>query len=134
MQTAYPDDDEAQTALLPLLANEEVRNAALAQLDTSAGDTDAKGKQNGIALRGWWDTTKFAVKCGRPVASVLISIVPARSSLKVARAVALFKRYGAKKTANIIWRFVNGKQVGSKEREAVKASIGISAISSACSK
>ena len=50
------------------------------------------------------------------------------------RAVALFKRYGAKKTANIIWRFVNGKHVGSKEREAVKAFIGISAISSACSK
>lgn len=46
----------------------------------------------------------------------------------------LFKRYGAKKTANIIWRFVNGKRVGSKEREAVKAFIGITAISSQCKK
>lgn len=114
MQTAYPDDDEAQTALLPLLANEEVRNAALAQLAPSAGDTDAKGKHNGIALRGWWDTTKFAVKCGAAVVGVLISFVPAGSSIKVARAVALFKRYGAKKAANIIWCFVNGKLVGSR--------------------
>ncbi|MGW6317575.1 hypothetical protein [Streptomyces sp. NPDC055099] len=134
VQTAYPDDAEAQAALLPLLANEEVRDAALAQLNTGAGNTDAQGKQNGIALRGWWDTTKFAVKCGAAVAGVLISFVPAGSSIKVARAVALFKRYGAKKTANIIWRFVNGKHVGSKEREAVKAFIGISAISNACSK
>ncbi|MFI6091881.1 hypothetical protein [Streptomyces sp. NPDC051218] len=136
VRTAYPEDTEAQAALRPLLTNEEVRNAALAQLDTGAGvgAVDATGKQNGIALRGWWDTTKFAVKCGAAVAAVFISFVPAGSSIKVARAVALFKRYGAKKTANIIWRFVNGKHVGSKEREAVKAFIGISAISSACSK
>ncbi|MEV8594973.1 hypothetical protein [Streptomyces sp. NPDC052012] len=83
---------------------------------------------------GWWDKTKFVVKCSAAVAAVLISFAPAGSSIKVARAVALFKKYGAKKTANIIWRFVNGKHVGSKEREAVKAFIGISAISSACSK
>ncbi|MFC9130633.1 hypothetical protein ACFT4A_27830 [Streptomyces sp. NPDC057099] len=131
VQAAYPGDAEAQAALLPVFANAEVRESALAQL------TGGKGSQMGsrmVTTFGWWDKTKFAVKCGAAVAAVLISFAPAGSSIKVARAVALFKRYGAKKTANIIWRFVNGKHVGSKEREAVKAFIGISAISQACSK
>ncbi|MFH9888984.1 hypothetical protein ACH4OQ_08435 [Streptomyces luteogriseus] len=138
-QAAYPGDGEAQAALLPVFAKEEVRAAALAQLaPASAAPASAApapgGKKPMMAAMGWWDQTKFVVKCSAAVAAVLISFAPAGSSIKVARAVALFKRYGAKKTANIIWRFVNGKHVGSKEREAVKAFIGISAISSACSK
>ncbi|MXM65733.1 hypothetical protein GR925_20335 [Streptomyces sp. HUCO-GS316] len=127
VQAAYPGDAEAQAALLPVFANAEVRDAALAQLTGGTGS-------HMVTAFGWWDKTKFVVKCGAAIAAVLISFVPAGSSIKVARAVALFKRYGAKKTANIIWRFVNGKHVGSKEREAVKAFIGISAISQACSK
>jgi hypothetical protein len=129
-QAAYPGDAEAQVALLPVFAKEEVRATALAQLAPSA----LGGKAPQRAAFGWWDETKFVVKCSAAIAAVLISFAPAGSSIKVVRAVALFKRYGAKKTANIIWRFVNGKHVGSKEREAVKAFIGISAISSACSK
>ncbi|WP_432118702.1 hypothetical protein [Streptomyces sp. bgisy032] len=128
VQAAYPGDAEAQAALLPVFANEEVRASALAQL--TGGGTGSRT----VTAFGLWDKTKFVVKCGAAVAAVLISFAPAGSSIKVARAVALFKRYGAKKTANIIWRFVNGKHVGSKEREAVKAFIGISAISQACSK
>ncbi|MEU9572192.1 hypothetical protein AB0D62_20335 [Streptomyces massasporeus] len=127
VQAAYPGDAEAQAALLPVFANAEVRESALGQL------TGATGNQKATAF-GLWDKTKFVVKCGAAVAAVLISFAPAGSSIKVVRAVALFKKYGAKKTANIIWRFVNGKHVGSKEREAVKAFIGISAISQACSK
>ncbi|MFJ7181524.1 hypothetical protein ACIQXA_35245 [Streptomyces massasporeus] len=122
VQAAYPGDAEAQAALLPVFANAEVRDAALAYL------TGSTGSQR-VTTFGWWDKTKFVVKCGAAIAAVLISFAPAGSSIKVVRAVALFKRYGAKKTANIIWRFVNGKRVGSKEREAVKAFIGISAIS-----
>ncbi|MFE7896689.1 hypothetical protein ACFU3E_03935 [Streptomyces sp. NPDC057424] len=133
-QAAYPGDDEAQAALLPVFAKEEVRAAALAQLAPASAAPAPGGKKPMMAARGWWDQTKFVVKCSAAVAAVLISFAPAGSSIKVVRAVALFKRYGAKKTANIIWRFVNGKRVGSKEREAVKAFIGISAISSACSK
>lgn len=87
-----------------------------------------------VADPSWWDQTKYLAKCGAAVAAVLISFAPAGSSIKVVRAVALFKKYGAKKTASIIWRFVNGKRVGSAEREAVKAFIGITAISSACKK
>ncbi len=87
-----------------------------------------------VADPSWWDQTKFIAKCSAAVAGVLLTFVPAGSSIKVARAVALFKKYGAKKTATIIWRFVNGKRVGSKEREAVKAFIGITAISNACQK
>lgn len=127
VQAAYPGDAEAQAALLPLFANAEVRESALGQL------TGRTGNQKATTF-GLWDKTKFVVKCGAAVAAVLISFAPAGSSIKVVRAVALFKKYGAKKTANIIWRFVNGKHVGSKEREAVKAFIGISAISQACSK
>ncbi|MFJ9739330.1 hypothetical protein [Streptomyces sp. NPDC101166] len=127
VRAAYPGDAEAQAALLPVFANAEVRDTVLAQL------TGNKGSHPGAAF-GWWDKTKFVVKCGAAIAAVLISFAPAGSSIKVVRAVALFKRYGAKKTANIIWRFVNGKRVGSAEREAVKAFIGISAISQACSK
>jgi hypothetical protein len=126
-RAAYPGDAEAQAALLPVFANTEVRDVALAQLSGGTGSQM-------VTASGWWDKTKFFVKCGAAVAAVLISFMPAGSSIKVARAVALFKRYGAKKTANIIWRFVNGKRVGSVEREAVKAFIGISAISQACSK
>ncbi|MBX9366874.1 hypothetical protein ACFZDB_29325 [Streptomyces luteogriseus] len=133
-QAAYPGDGEAQAALLPVFAKEEVRAAALAQLAPASAAPAPGGKKPMMAAMGWWDQTKFVVKCSAAVAAVLISFAPAGSSIKVARAVALFKRYGAKKTANIIWRFVNGKHVGSKEREAVKAFIGISAISSACSK
>ncbi|MFI0270668.1 hypothetical protein [Streptomyces luteogriseus] len=133
-QAAYPGDGEAQAALLPVFAKEEVRAAALAQLAPASAAPAPGGKKPMMATMGWWDQTKFVVKCSAAVAAVLISFAPAGSSIKVARAVALFKRYGAKKTANIIWRFVNGKHVGSKEREAVKAFIGISAISSACSK
>ncbi|MFJ3509643.1 hypothetical protein [Streptomyces luteogriseus] len=133
-QAAYPGDGEAQAALLPVFAKEEVRVAALAQLAPASAAPAPGGKKPMMAAMGWWDQTKFVVKCSAAVAAVLISFAPAGSSIKVARAVALFKRYGAKKTANIIWRFVNGKHVGSKEREAVKAFIGISAISSACSK
>ncbi|MFF8013873.1 hypothetical protein [Streptomyces sp. NPDC007929] len=133
-QAAYPGDGEAQAALLPVFAKEEVRTAALAQLAPTSAAPTPGGKKPMMAAMGWWDQTKFVVKCSAAVAAVLISFAPAGSSIKVARAVALFKRYGAKKTANIIWRFVNGKRVGSKEREAVKAFIGISAISSACSK
>ncbi|MFV8186305.1 hypothetical protein [Streptomyces sp. AF1B] len=129
-QAAYPGDGEAQAALLPVFTKEEVRATALAQLTPSAPGGNAPQ----LAAFGWWDETKFVVKCSAAIAAVLISFAPAGSSIKVVRAVALFKRYGAKKTANIIWRFVNGKHVGSKEREAVKAFIGISAISSACSK
>ncbi|WP_175412423.1 hypothetical protein [Streptomyces sp. TRM64462] len=87
-----------------------------------------------VADPSWWDQTKFVAKCGAAVAGVLLTFLPAGSSIKVVRAVALFKKYGAKKTATIIWRFVNGKRVGSKEREAVKAFIGITAISNACQK
>jgi hypothetical protein len=126
VQAAYPGDDGAQAALLPVFANEEVRGSALAQF---AGGATSRM----VTTSGWWDETKFVVKCGAAIAAVLISFAPAGSSIKVVRAVALFKRYGAKKTANIIWRFVNGKRVGSAEREAVKAFIGISAISQACS-
>ncbi|MFG3716195.1 hypothetical protein ACGF8D_00100 [Streptomyces massasporeus] len=133
-QAAHPGDGEAQAALLPVFAKEEVRAAALAQLAPASAAPAPGGKKPMMAAMGWWDQTKFVVKCSAAVAAVLISFAPAGSSIKVARAVALFKRYGAKKTANIIWRFVNGKHVGSKEREAVKAFIGISAISSACSK
>ncbi|MFD7241048.1 hypothetical protein [Streptomyces massasporeus] len=133
-QAAYPGDGEAQAALLPVFAKEEVRAATLAQLAPASAAPAPGGKKPMMAAMGWWDQTKFVVKCSAAVAAVLISFAPAGSSIKVARAVALFKRYGAKKTANIIWRFVNGKHVGSKEREAVKAFIGISAISSACSK
>jgi hypothetical protein len=125
-QAAYPGDAEARAALLPVFAKEEVRDSVLARL------TDGAGRQMVTAM-GWWDETKFVVKCGAAIAAVLISFVPAGSSINVARAVALFKTYGAKKTANSIWRFVNGKRVGSAEREAVKAFIGISAISTACS-
>ncbi|MER5377776.1 hypothetical protein [Streptomyces sp. NPDC002553] len=128
VQAAYPGDAEAQAALLPVFANAEVRDTVLAQLTGGS-----KGGHPGAAF-GWWDKTKFVVKCGAAIAAVLISFAPAGSSIKVVRAVALFKRYGAKKTANIIWRFVNGKRVGSAEREAVKAFIGISAISQACHK
>ncbi|WP_030237751.1 hypothetical protein [Streptomyces sp. NRRL S-455] len=127
VQAAYPGDAEARAALLPVFANAEVRESALAQL------TGGTGSQKATTF-GLWDKTKFVVKCGAAVAAVLISFAPAGSSIKVVRAVALFKKYGAKKTANIIWRFVNGKHVGSKEREAVKAFIGISAISQACGK
>jgi hypothetical protein len=87
-----------------------------------------------VADPNWWDQTKYLAKCSAAVAGVLLSFAPAGSSIKVVRAVALFKKYGAKKTASIIWRFVNGKRVGSKEREAVKAFIGITAISAACKK
>ncbi|KES07895.1 hypothetical protein BU52_05560 [Streptomyces toyocaensis] len=134
VQAAYPGDGEAQAALLPVFSKEEVRTATLAQLSPASAAAAPGGKKPMTAAAGWWDQTKFVVKCSAAVAAVLISFAPAGSSIKVARAVALFKRYGAKKTANIIWRFVNGKHVGSKEREAVKAFIGISAISSACSK
>lgn len=127
VEAAYPNDSAAQAALSPLFANEEVRHTLLAQI--------AGGKKgNKLAAADWWDETKFIVKCSAAIAAVLISFAPAGSSIKVVRAVALFKRYGAKKTANIIWRFVNGKRVGSAEREAVKAFIGISAISAACSR
>ncbi|MEY7978182.1 hypothetical protein AB8O53_17910 [Streptomyces pilosus] len=134
VQAAYPEDLAAQAALLPVFSKEEVRTAALAQFSPASAAPVADGRKPMMAAAGWWDQTKFVVKCSAAVAAVLISFAPAGSSIKVARAVALFKRYGAKKTANIIWRFVNGKHVGSKEREAVKAFIGISAISSACSK
>ncbi|GAA3227555.1 hypothetical protein MTQ10_29825 [Streptomyces sp. XM83C] len=130
VKAAYPGDAQAQAAMLPLFANAEVRAATLAQLTGNTGSVVGGHK----SAFGWWGKTKFVVKCGAAVAAVLISFAPAGSSIKVVRAVALFKRYGAKKTANIIWRFVNGKRVGSKEREAVKAFIGISAISQACSK
>ncbi|MFJ6631172.1 hypothetical protein ACIQMR_07145 [Streptomyces sp. NPDC091376] len=127
VEAAYPNDSAAQSALSPLFANEEVRHTLLAQI--------AGGKKNHkMAAADWWDETKFIVKCSAAIAAVLISFAPAGSSIKVVRAVALFKRYGAKKTANIIWRFVNGKRVGSAEREAVKAFIGISAIAAACSR
>ncbi|NEC26497.1 hypothetical protein G3I20_07985 [Streptomyces sp. SID8111] len=129
LQAAYPGDSEAQAGLLPVFSKQEVRSAALAQLAPAPSDMSPR-----LAAMGWWDQTKFITKCSAAIAAVLISFAPAGSSIKVARAVALFKRYGAKKTANIIWRFVNGKRVGSKEREAVKAFIGISAISNACSK
>ncbi|NGO46710.1 hypothetical protein [Streptomyces ureilyticus] len=128
VQAAYPGDAAAQAALLPVFANEEVRDAALVQLRGAGNQSQM------VTPLGLWDKTKFVVKCSAAVAAVLISFLPAGSSIKVARAVLLFKRYGAKKTANIIWRFVNGKRVGSKEREAVKAFIGITAISSACKK
>lgn len=133
-QAAYPDDHQAQAALLPVLARKDVRTAVLTQFGASPAVHPTGGKMPMAAAMGWWDETKFVVKCSAAVAAVLISFAPAGSSIKVARAVALFKRYGAKKTANIIWRLVNGKRVESKEREAVKAFIGISAISSACSK
>ncbi|WP_406269282.1 hypothetical protein OHT93_16055 [Streptomyces sp. NBC_00191] len=127
VEAAYPNDSAAQAALSPLFANEEVRHTLLAQI--------AGGKKgHKLAAADWWDETKFIVKCSAAIAAVLISFAPAGSSIKVVRAVALFKRYGAKKTASIIWRFVNGKRVGSAEREAVKAFIGISAISAACSR
>ncbi|WKX72111.1 hypothetical protein [Streptomyces sp. XD-27] len=128
VQAAYPGDAQAQAALTPLLADDAVRRTALALLAESSGE------KRPAVMFGWWDETKFVVKCSAAVAGVLLSFVPAGSSIKVVRAVALFKRYGAKKTANIIWRFVNGKRIGSNEREAVKAFIGISAISAACSR
>ncbi|PRH78264.1 hypothetical protein C6N75_15870 [Streptomyces solincola] len=87
-----------------------------------------------VADPGWWDQTRFLATCGAAIAGVLLTFVPAGSSIRVVRAVALMKKYGSKKTASIIWRFVNGKRVGSKEREMVKALIGITAISNACSK
>ncbi|WP_327324178.1 hypothetical protein OG735_17850 [Streptomyces sp. NBC_01210] len=127
VQAAYPGDAAAQAALLPVVERESGRASALALM------AEKTGESNPAAAFGWWDETKFIVKCGAAIAAVLISFAPAGSSIKVVRAVALFKRYGAKKTASIIWRFVNGKRVGSAEREAVKAFIGISAISSACS-
>ncbi|HET6357587.1 hypothetical protein OH805_21110 [Streptomyces sp. NBC_00879] len=126
-EAAYPNDSAAQAALSPLFANKEVRHTLLAQI--AGGKKDHK-----LFAASWWDETKFIIKCSAAIAAVLISFAPAGSSIKVVRAVALFKRYGAKKTANIIWRFVNGKRVGSAEREAVKAFIGISAISAACSR
>ncbi|QGV79976.1 hypothetical protein [Streptomyces ficellus] len=85
-----------------------------------------------VADPSWWEETKYLAVCGAAVAGVLLSFLPAGSSIKVVRAVALFKRYGAKKTASIIWRFVNGKRIGSTEREAVKAFIGITLIANNC--
>ncbi|MGW6055413.1 hypothetical protein [Streptomyces sp. NPDC055189] len=127
-EAAYPGNTRAQKAMLPILANNEVRYTALRDL------ADRSGEQSPAVAFGWWDETKFYVGCAAAVAGVFISFVPAGSSIKVVRAVALFKKYGAKKTVNIIYRFVRGKHVGSKEREAVKAFIGISAISKACSR
>ncbi|KAA6223993.1 hypothetical protein CP973_20575 [Streptomyces albofaciens JCM 4342] len=125
-EAAYPGDAEAQAAMLPVLANEKVRYTTLQNLGAQSGE-----KAPAVAF-GWWDKTKFIVGCAAAVAGVLISFVPAGSGVRVARAVKLFKSYGAKKTAEILWRFMKGKHVGSKEREAVKAFIGISAIQKAC--
>ncbi len=125
-EAAYPGDADAQAALLPVLANEKVRNATLRNLAAESGEKAP------VVAFGWWDETKFVVGCSAAVAGVLISFVPAGSGVRVARAVKLFKSYGAKKTATILWRFMKGKHVGSKEREAVKAFIGISAIQKAC--
>ncbi|MFG3283336.1 hypothetical protein [Streptomyces sp. NPDC048111] len=122
----YPGDAAAQAAMLPVLANEKVRSSTLRNLAGQSGE-----RAPAVAF-GWWDQTKFYVGCGAAVASVLISFVPAGAGVKVARAVKLFKSYGAKKTAEILWRFLKTKHVGSKEREAVKAFIGISAIQKAC--
>ncbi|MGW7080459.1 hypothetical protein [Streptomyces sp. NPDC054866] len=125
-EAAYPGDADAQAAMLPVLANEKVRYATLQNLAAESGEKAP------VVAFGWWDQTKFIVGCSAAVAGVLISFVPAGSGVKVARAVKLFKSYGAKKTATILWRFMKGKHVGSKEREAVKAFIGISAIQKAC--
>ncbi|MFH8753607.1 hypothetical protein ACH4GK_38330 [Streptomyces rimosus] len=125
-EAAYPGDAEAQAAMLPVLANEKVRYTTLQNLAAQSGE------QAPAVAFGWWDKTKFAVGCAAAVAGVLISFVPAGSGVRVARAVKLFKSYGAKKTAEILWRFMKGKHVGSKEREAVKAFIGISAIQKSC--
>ncbi|MFF0535390.1 hypothetical protein ACWDF1_27860 [Streptomyces coelicoflavus] len=125
-EAAHPGDADAQAALLPVLANEKVRHATLESLAAESGEKAP------VVAFGWWDQTKFVVGCSAAVAGVLISFVPAGSGVRVARAVKLFKSYGAKKTATILWRFMKGKHVGSKEREAVKAFIGISAIQKAC--
>ncbi|AZM76847.1 hypothetical protein D1J63_19130 [Streptomyces sp. KPB2] len=125
-EAAHPGDADAQAALLPVLANEKVRHATLQNLAAESGEKAP------VVAFGWWDKTKFVVGCSAAVAGVLISFVPAGSGVRVARAVKLFKSYGAKKTATILWRFMKGKHVGSKEREAVKAFIGISAIQKAC--
>lgn len=125
-EAAYPGDADAQAAMLPVLANEKVRHATLQNLAAESGEKAP------VVAFGWWDQTKFIVGCSAAVAGVLISFVPAGSGVRVARAVKLFKSYGAKKTATILWRFMKGKHVGSKEREAVKAFIGISAIQKAC--
>ncbi|MBN0043514.1 hypothetical protein JS756_05225 [Streptomyces actuosus] len=125
-EAAYPGDADAQAAMLPVLANEKVRHVTLQNLAAESGE-----KAPMVAF-GWWGKTKFIVGCSAAVAGVLISFVPAGSGVRVARAVKLFKSYGAKKTATILWRFMKGKHVGSKEREAVKAFIGISAIQKAC--
>ncbi|WP_433549269.1 hypothetical protein ACQPZG_32530 [Streptomyces sp. CA-294286] len=128
VQAAYPGDEAAQAALLAVFANEGVRKSVL---PSAVEDAEEKPM---MAPMGWWDETEFVAKCGAAIACVLLTLAPAGSSIKVVRAVALYKKYGAEKTANIIWRFVNGKRVGSAEREAVKAFIGITAISSACSR
>ncbi|WP_244941990.1 hypothetical protein [Streptomyces coelicoflavus] len=125
-EAAHSGDADAQAALLPVLANEKVRHATLESLAAESGEKAP------VVAFGWWDQTKFVVGCSAAVAGVLISFVPAGSGVRVARAVKLFKSYGAKKTATILWRFMKGKHVGSKEREAVKAFIGISAIQKAC--
>lgn len=125
-EAAYPGDAEAQAAMLPVLANEKVRYATLKNLAAESGEKAP------VVAFGWWSDAKFLLGCSAAVAGVLISFVPAGSGVRVARAVKLFKSYGAKKTATILWRFMKGKHVGSKEREAVKAFIGIGAIQKAC--
>ncbi|WP_405997371.1 hypothetical protein [Streptomyces sp. NBC_00829] len=90
-QAAFPDDGAAQAALLPVLANEEARASALVLL---AGSTAEKAPR--VAF-GWWDKTKFIVKCSAAIAAVLISFAPAGSSIKVVRAVALFRGTGRRR-------------------------------------
>ncbi|QLH22461.1 hypothetical protein [Streptomyces sp. Rer75] len=136
-QAIYPGDASAQASILPVLADEQARAAALLILGERVGVTAVNqvaggGDASAMAAFGWWEKAKYLAKCGGAIGIFLLNFTPSGSSVKVVRAYRLIKSYGVKKAASIIWRFVKGKNVTSKERRLVTALLGIPALAAAC--
>ncbi|MGR3936546.1 hypothetical protein [Streptomyces sp. BRA346] len=136
-QAIYPSDASAQASILPVLADEQARATALLILGETAeaaavNQVAGGGDASAMAAFGWWSKAKYFAKCGAALGIFLLNFIPAGASVKVTRAYRLIKSYGAKKAVSILWRFVKGKNVTSKERRLVAALFGIPALAAAC--